>query len=535
MSALIKITSLTWSTPDGRRLFDGLDLSFGSERTGLVGRNGAGKSTLLRLIDGQIEPHDGRIHRTGVARMLVQTIDADDGRSVAEAFGATASLARLARLEEGKGNVEDAAEADWTLPSRLNEALATAGLEPIDPDRAVSTLSGGQRTRVALAALIFDAPDMLLLDEPTNHLDREGRDALANLLGRWRGGAIVASHDRTLLNRMDRIVEISALGVRIHGGNWDHYAARKAEERELAEASLDRAERQVKLVARQAQTARERQARRDGAGQRQREKGGAPRILMGAQERRAEASAGKGNILAARLRDTAAEALTAARSQVEHARDLAVTLTSTRLAAGRIVLAFDTVSGGPSESARLFHDLTFQITGPERISVSGPNGSGKTTLLALAAGTTQPMSGTVRRLVPTAMLDQHVAMLDPVASIRDNFRRLNPHAGENACRAALARFLFRADAALQIVNTLSGGESLRAGLACILGGTQPPSLLLLDEPTNHLDIDSIEAVERGLNAYDGAILVVSHDEAFLKAIGIERDIQISGGAVQLSQ
>ncbi len=169
-------------------------------------------------------------------------------------------------------------------------------------------------------------------------------------------------------------------------------------------------------------------------------------------------------------------------------------------------------------------DFSLNITGPERIAITGANGSGKTTLLPLISGKLKPWSGAVRITDSYALLDQSVSLLDPALSIRDNFRRLHPQADENACRAALARFMFRADAALQIVSTLSGGQMLRAGLACVLGGGAPPDLLILDEPTNHLDIDSIEAVEAGLRAYDGALLVVSHDEAFLKAINIERRI-----------
>ena len=130
------------------------------------------------------------------------------------------------------------------------------------------------------------------------------------------------------------------------------------------------------------------------------------------------------------------------------------------------------------------------------------------------------------RVVSSAILDQRVSLLDPSLSIRDNFRNINPDADETACRAALARFMFRADAALQIVSTLSGGQLLRAGLACVLGGTVPPELLILDEPTNHLDIDSIAAVEAGLRAYDGALLVVSHDEIFLEGIGISRRLEL---------
>jgi ATPase subunit of ABC transporter with duplicated ATPase domains len=179
-------------------------------------------------------------------------------------------------------------------------------------------------------------------------------------------------------------------------------------------------------------------------------------------------------------------------------------------------------------------DVSLTITGPERIAVTGPNGSGKTTLLALVTGQLQPLAGRVQVLTDFALLDQRVSLLDPAESIRDNFRRLNPEADENACRAALARFMFRADAALQLAASLSGGQMLRAGLACVLGATRPPALLILDEPTNHLDIDSIQAVEAGLRAYDGALLVVSHDEAFLEAVGISRRLALSSpsGVVQ---
>ena len=126
------------------------------------------------------------------------------------------------------------------------------------------------------------------------------------------------------------------------------------------------------------------------------------------------------------------------------------------------------------------------------------------------------------------MLDQRVSCLDPETSILDNFKRLNPSSNENVCRRTLASFLFQSEAALQRVGTLSGGQLLRAGLACILGGSEPPALLILDEPTNHLDIASIEAIERGLSAYDGALLVISHDETFTKNVGIHRTVELTG-------
>jgi ATPase subunit of ABC transporter with duplicated ATPase domains len=173
--------------------------------------------------------------------------------------------------------------------------------------------------------------------------------------------------------------------------------------------------------------------------------------------------------------------------------------------------------------------LSFEVRGAERIALAGANGSGKSTLLHVITGALAPFEGEARVHVPFVMLDQQVGLLDPAGTIRDNFRRLNPQADENACRAALARLRFRADAALQPVGTLSGGERLRAALACVLGGAIPPQLLILDEPTNHLDIASLEAVEAGLLAYDGAILVVSHDEAFLARIGITRRLELRSG------
>jgi len=190
-----------------------------------------------------------------------------------------------------------------------------------------------------------------------------------------------------------------------------------------------------------------------------------------------------------------------------------------------MVLKVDEVSVGYEPGRPILRDLSFDVVGPERVAVTGPNGSGKTTLLALITGRLKPASGCVQVMTRFALLDQQVSLLDPALSIRDNFRRINPQVDENACRAALARFMFRADAALQIAATLSGGQMLRAGLACVLAG-DPPPLLILDEPTNHLDIDSIEAVEAGLRAYDGALLVVSHDETFLEAVGVTRRLAL---------
>ena len=160
-----------------------------------------------------------------------------------------------------------------------------------------------------------------------------------------------------------------------------------------------------------------------------------------------------------------------------------------------------------------------------RDAARGANGSGKTTLFRLITGELAPSSGVIDRLTTrAAVLDQHVGLLDPAASILDNLRRLNPELTANGAHAALARFAFRNRAALQIAGTLSGGERLRAGMACVFARPEPPQLLLLDEPTNHLDLASIEELESALREFGGALIVVSHDQTFLQAIGIEREI-----------
>lgn len=520
----ITISRLNWSTPDGRAVLVDLDLQFGPERTGIVGRNGIGKSTLLRLLAGELTPAAGYIAIDGRVAMLRQTVQIGADETVADLFGAAAGLALLRKAEVGAASIDEIAEADWTLAARVDEALANIGL-PVPPETPLAALSGGQRTRAALAGAMFAAPDFLLLDEPTNNLDREGRKAVRDLLARWRGGAIVVSHDRELLEEMDAIVELTSLGAARTGGGWSAYRDRKEIEQAAMEAELAGAEKRADAAQRQAQAATEKQDRRDARGRGKAARGDMPKILIGAQKRRAEETRAAGSRLAERQRGEAEEELSAARAKIEIVDPLSVGLPSTGLPSSRTVLSIDHVTAGYVPGRPVIRDFSLTVTGPERVAITGPNGSGKSTLLALIAGTLMPWQGQVRVPVPFALFDQRVGLLDPAQSIADNFLALNPGTTNNQCRAALARFRFRAGAADRIVGTLSGGQMLRAGLACVLGAPQPPQLLILDEPGNHLDIESLTAVETGLAAYDGALLVVSHDTAFLGAIGIARTIE----------
>ncbi|MGY4450797.1 ATPase subunit of ABC transporter with duplicated ATPase domains [Bradyrhizobium sp. i1.3.1] len=198
MPASIILSNLSLSTPDGRPLLSDLNLTFGAERAGLVGRNGVGKTTLLAAITGEHIPQAGRVLVSGTVGMLRQDVQLPAGAAVIDLFGARAALELLRRAERGDAFADEVTDVDWTLEARLASALARVGFDP-DTDTELDRLSGGQVTRIRLAALVFAEPDFLLLDEPTNNLDRDGRKSVVDLLAGWRGGAIVVSHDRDLL------------------------------------------------------------------------------------------------------------------------------------------------------------------------------------------------------------------------------------------------------------------------------------------------------------------------------------------------
>lgn len=521
----LSLADVAWSTPDGHRVFSSISLDFARERAGVVGRNGVGKSTLFRLLAGELEPEHGRVIRSGTIGTMRQIVQVAPDETVADLMGIAAELDLIRRAEAGMASIDDLADANWMVEARAAEALAEVGID-VALDARLIALSGGQRTRAALAGAVYARPDFLLLDEPTNDLDRDGRRAVRELLEGWRAGAIIVSHDRELLEAMDAIVELTTLGAAWYGGNWSAYCERKAIELAAAEQDLAAAQRRVAEVRRKAQQAVERQQRRDSAGSRKGARGDMPRILAGARRNRAEKSGGENARLANRQRAAAEQSLGELRDRVERLEALSATIAPTGLSAAQRVLDVNAVTFGYTLDRPVLRDITFVVTGPERIAIAGANGAGKSTLLALIAGRQRPLSGTVHSHVPFAFFDQRMEILDPRASIAENFARLNPEMDENGRRAAVARFQFRAEAADRVVGTLSGGQILRAGLACVLGGAKPPPLIMLDEPTNHLDLDSVAAVEAGLRAYDGALLIVSHDESFLDEINISRWVHL---------
>ncbi len=523
--ARIVAERLAYAPADGRELFTDLTLSFGRERTGLVGPNGSGKTTLVRLLAGELSPLRGTVHRAGAVAVLPQDFRPPPEAPLATVLRVHERLAALRRAESGTATAADLdlIADDWDLPERAAAVLARFGLAHLPLGRPVGAVSGGEATRVALAGLALGRPDFLLLDEPTNHLDAASRAALYAFVEGWTGGLLCVSHDRALLRRMDRIVELSALGVRVYGGDYDFYRARRDADDAAAARELESARAALRVAEREAREARERQAHREAQGRRDRATANLPKILLNRRKGQAQATTARINAATERAAEERRARAREARQRVEERERPRFELATTGLAAGRVVLEMEDVTVSfPGAAHPVLDGVSLRIAGPERVALVGPNGSGKTTLLRVLLGRLSPDSGTVRRLPDdeVAYLDQHGAPLAPARTVLENFHSFHPRMDATAARYSLSRFLFSHHAALQTVGTLSGGQRLRASLACVLGGERPPSLLVLDEPTNHLDLDALEALEAALRAYDGALVVASHDTAFLEAIGI---------------
>jgi ATPase subunit of ABC transporter with duplicated ATPase domains len=451
-------------------------------------------------------------------------------QTVAEALGVRDKLDALGRLKAGNGSDADLAvlDDDWAVEERVAAELSRLGLSAVGLDRRLGSLSGGETTRVVLASLFLRRPDLLLLDEPTNNLDRESREALRAALADWPGGLVVVSHDRALLRLMDRMVELTPKGAKSYGGNYDLYVEQRNAEARAAEEQLAAAEKDLRRARREAQAARERQERRNSRGAKDRDKVGIPTILLNAMRQKSEQATARLKTThddrVAGARDTLAEA----RERVEQSRELAVRLPPIDLPAGKLILEVEDVCFRyPGSPRPLLDGFTLRMVGPERVALAGPNGCGKTTLLRLIRGELTPDAGTVRVGADRwRCLDQSADLLIGRLTVLENFRRHAPRVSETACRMTLGRFLFRGETVHKPATALSGGERLRAALACVLSAAEPPQLLLLDEPTNHLDLPSLANLERALRGYTGALLVVSHDRDFLDAVGVDRVIEL---------
>lgn len=530
MSSIV-CSDLSFAWPDDTPLFTDLSFSVGDGRTGLVAPNGAGKSTLLKLIAGEYRPTAGGIVVDGTVGHLPQTLPFIAERTVADLLGVAPVLAALEALAAGDAS-EDVFTAigdDWDIEERTRAQLDRLGLGDIAFDRRLGSLSGGEVVSLGLAAQLLKRPDVLLLDEPTNNLDVDARRRLYDALDDYTGCLLLVSHDRVLLDRMDRIAELYRGEMLFYGGNFTMYQQTVQEAQQGAEANLRNAEQQLTREKRQRQQARERAARRSSTAARNVKDAGLPKIIAGAMKRSAQESAGRSDDVHAKRVNDARAQLDDAERALRDDDTIVLDLPDTNVPAGRTVFRGDGIQvsrGG----RKLFagNGIDLDIRGPERIALTGPNGAGKSTLLRVIDGDLQPDAGTlVRADGRIAYLSQRLDLLDPDRTVAQSLAAFAPSLTHTRRMHLLAQFLFSGNRIHLPVAALSGGERLRATLACVLYAEPAPQLLLLDEPTNNLDLVSVGQLEAALNAYEGAFVVVSHDERFLAEIGIQRRLRLA--------
>ncbi|MEV6868140.1 ABC-F family ATP-binding cassette domain-containing protein [Streptosporangium subroseum] len=534
--ALIVVSNLSFSWPDDTPVFEDLSFTVPAGRTGLVAPNGAGKSTLLRLIAGELRPASGSVRAEGVLGYLPQTLPLAGDLTVTEVLGIAPVIKALDAIESGDASEEHFTTIgnDWDIEERTRAQLDRLGLVDVPLTRRLHTLSGDQVVSLGLAAQLLRRPDVLLLDEPTNNLDLDARHKLYGVLEDWNGCLLLVSHDRALLDRMDRIAELDRGELQSYGGNFTEYEEAVRAAREVAEKNIRNAEQEVKREKREMQQARERAERRAGNAARNLKNAGLPKIFAGTMKRNAQESAGKANETHSARLGEARVRLDEAGRALRDEQKIALELPGTNVPAGRMVFLGNRMQVRYGERPLFAGEgADLAIRGPERIALTGPNGVGKSTLLRVINGELEPEGGETKRADGrVAYLSQRLDLLDPGRTVAESLAAFAPGMPEAQRMNLLARFLFRGSRVHLPVGALSGGERLRATLACVLCAEPAPQLLLLDEPTNNLDLVSVAQLEGALQSYEGAFVVVSHDERFLAEIGVDRWLRLSEGRLR---
>ena len=576
MSRHITLDHISYAHPSEPTLFSDLSAVFSAPLTGLIGDNGCGTTTLMRLILGELTPDSGSVVAPERMAHLPQDLGLGRGQTLAKLCGITKILQALQAVESGEYSPElyETIGDDWDIEERTLTTLAAYGFTPatlVDRDspeairalfaRDMHSFSGGEAVIAALASLTTSNPEFILLDEPTNNLDSVAKAQLFETLESLPCPALIISHDRDLLERMHVIAELHAdrQGVshlRLFEGNYSAYRQALETEQQAAQRRVSEAKNRVRSAHREWVQAQEIISRNMAHVW----KDDQPDTILDLAKDASRQAAAKLRGLRVGKQEQAREAYQSAQDEVRVQEKIYVELNQQPLPAGRKVLELSRVDGHPVsretfvvQQPTKVDSLHFSptgvdsenqqgtpaeypehliLSGPEHLRITGTNGSGKTTLLEAIAHTKDPEYHSpvqpayrVDYCIDGAYIPQRIS-LDPQLTLLQSVQRANLGVSEQHLRDQLARLLFRRESVHHKTGELSGGERFRAAVAQVLLADPVPQLLMLDEPTNNLDISSVDWLVQALEAYTGALIVVSHDEDFCRRIRIDRTLAL---------
>ena len=576
MSRHITLDHISYAHPTQPPLFADLSAVFSAPLTGLIGDNGCGKTTLMRLILGDLTPDSGSLAAPERMAYLPQDLGLDREQTLAELCGIAETLQALQAVESGEYSPElyEVIGDNWDVEERTLATLATYGFTPAtlvnrdNPEairalftRDMRSFSGGEAVIAALASLMVSDPEFILLDEPTNNLDSAAKAQLFTALEALPCPALIISHDRDLLERMHVIAELHAnrqglAHLRLFEGNYSTYRQALDTEQQAAQRRVSEAKNEVRSAHREWVQAQEIISKNMSRVW----KDDQPDTILALAKDASRQAAAKLRVLRVGKQEQAQEAYQNAQDQVRIQEKIYAELSQQPLPAGRKVLELsrvdssqvsretftvqqptkvDSLHFSPAEANNESQQGTpaecpehLILSGPEHLHITGANGSGKTTLLnAIAhAGDADYRSPVqpayrVNYCIKGAYIPQRIT-LDPELTLLQSVQRANPGVSEQHLRDQLARLLFRRESVHHKTGELSGGERFRAAVAQVLLADPVPQLLMLDEPTNNLDISSVDWLVQALEAYTGALIVVSHDEDFCRRIRIDRTLAL---------